>query len=186
MPISERNGKHSSIDIRLRDYLEPQEKIQNGDSPIKVMGRRCRLDEKQTREQLRFGNIAMLPFEKIELSSELNHHLQEAFLVETRSISGYSGSPVFVYRPVEEKMLAPRRPFEHASRFGEQHSKAITKLVGHLSLLGIDCGHVLRYKRIVNGALTPHPQGWKVESNTGMAIVKIRVLPIRIPDYFVA
>jgi hypothetical protein len=35
---------------------------------------------------LRFGNIAMLPFEKVKLGRDANYHEQEAFLVETRSI----------------------------------------------------------------------------------------------------
>lgn len=44
----------------------------------------------------RFGNISMMPGEPVM------HPLlgpQPSFLVEGRSLSGYSGSPVFVYRP---------------------------------------------------------------------------------------
>lgn len=122
---------------------------------------------------LRFGNIAMLPFEKVKLHDGF---MQEAFLVETRSISGYSGSPVFVYRPkkttISQQINDPYAFSSYESmisRLGEAES--ITDLVGHLYLLGIDCGHVPSFKRVVNGAGTPHPQGWKVESNTGMAIV---------------
>ena len=40
----------------------------------------------------RFGCIAQMPIEPVDG--------QESFLVETRSIGGYSGSPVFVYIPV--------------------------------------------------------------------------------------
>ena len=43
---------------------------------------------------VRFGNIAMLPLEKVKVRGVL----VDAFLVETRSQAGFSGSPVFVYR----------------------------------------------------------------------------------------
>lgn len=46
---------------------------------------------------LRFGNIAQMPWEKIQQDRIWGMFEQESFLVEARSISGYSGSPVFVY-----------------------------------------------------------------------------------------
>jgi hypothetical protein len=112
---------------------------------------------------LRFGSIAMLPFEKVKLDSG---HMQEAFLVETRSLSGYSGSPVFVYRPVQETTHIPTR-----NLMSDIYSTSITDLVGQPILLGIDCGHARQYKKVENGAGIPHPQGWRTETNTGMAIV---------------
>jgi len=118
---------------------------------------------------LRFGSIAMLPFEKVKLGKEANYHMQEAFLVETRSISGFSGSPVFVYRPSEIEAAIP--PGEDSFETRYKYITTISELVGHVNFLGIDCGHVPKYERVVNGALTPHPQGWKVAANTGMAIV---------------
>jgi hypothetical protein len=108
---------------------------------------------------LRFGSIAMLPFEKVKLR---NGYLQEAFLVETRSISGYSGSPVFAYEPEYSKNWHRDYPIAVES---------IKKLVGNPILLGIDCGHILQYKNVIDAQLKPHPHGLKVESNTGMAIV---------------
>jgi len=42
---------------------------------------------------VRFGNIAQMPYEIIAFSDETE---QESFLVEARSIPGFSGSPVFV------------------------------------------------------------------------------------------
>lgn len=119
---------------------------------------------------LRFGSIAMLPFDNVKLESG---HSQEAFLVETRSISGYSGSPVFVYRPKETRVAAPPRDrFDLRSNWGgESRYTAITDLVGIPELLGIDCGHIQKYEKVVDRIGNPHPQGWKVSSNTGMAIV---------------
>ncbi len=121
---------------------------------------------------LRFGNVAMLPFEKVKLS---NGFLQEAFLVESRSISGFSGSPVFVYKPVIERIETPKRPFDlrhdWSSPKGYVSQYTVTDLVGRPQLLGIDCGHIPKHEKVVNGAGTPHPQGWRVDTNTGMAVV---------------
>jgi hypothetical protein len=114
---------------------------------------------------LRFGSIAMLPFEEIKLGD----HMQEAFLVETRSISGYSGSPVFVYRPKKETTTIPPSP--HSPYYGDTYSTSITDLVGHPILLGIDCGHIDRYEDVVDEKDKAHPAGWRVKSNTGMAAV---------------
>jgi hypothetical protein len=44
---------------------------------------------------VRFGNIAQMPIEPIEQNRVFGKFQQESFLVEARSISGYSGSPVF-------------------------------------------------------------------------------------------
>jgi len=95
---------------------------------------------------IRFGNIAMLPFEKVKLDNAANHYEQEAFLVETRSISGFSGSPVFVYQPIYTMTQIPRA-----------HEFAISEHdpMGELYLLGIDCGHIPKYEKVVNGAGTP-------------------------------
>jgi hypothetical protein len=45
---------------------------------------------------VRFGNIAMLPLEPIETE---NGNLQNVFLIESRTVQGYSGSPVFLSIP---------------------------------------------------------------------------------------
>jgi hypothetical protein len=81
-------------------------------------------------------------------------------------LSGYSGSPVFVYKPREKQTYTPTDD----RRFIEE-TTSITQLVGDLKLIGIDCGHIQQYNRVLDKMLTPHPQGWKVERNTGMAIV---------------
>jgi hypothetical protein len=56
---------------------------------------------------IRFGNVSMLPHEP--LWHEHYKLWQESFLVEVRSLPGYSGSPVFGYVPIPPsgKDLAP-------------------------------------------------------------------------------
>lgn len=123
---------------------------------------------------LRFGSIAMLPFEKVRLE---NGFMQEAFLVETRSISGYSGSPVFVYRPTQKTTafnipnVHPTWEDPYAEKYKEFEVTSITDPVGRPALLGIDCGHVRNREPILNAEGKPHQYGWHVETNTGMAIV---------------
>src|SRR5205823_4279853 len=87
----------------------------------------------------------------------------------TRSISGYSGSPVFVYKPQQEIKAIPPSPLDPYA--GETYVTSITDPVGVPLLLGIDCGHVRNKEPILDANGNPHPFGWHVETNTGMAIV---------------
>ncbi len=110
--------------------------------------------KQQNLPAVRFGQISMLPIEPIRTSRGL---LQEAFLVECRSLPGYSGSPVFI---------APS-PFITTTR----------KKTPPAMLLGIDMGHltdrsfVLSRTELANGNRVPIDDNWVVESNTGMSCV---------------
>lgn len=90
---------------------------------------------------VRFGNISMVPDEPIRYQNDE----QEAFLVELRSIGGYSGSPVFIWWPMTE------------------HGRSTTAL-----LLGIDCGHIQTTEPV-------HTKGRRtigyVSFNSAMAVV---------------
>lgn len=102
---------------------------------------------------VRFGNISMMPYEPVRTSRGL---LQEVFLVESRSLPGYSGSPVFL------------APFPNSALRKEQPPA---------KLLGIDMGHlkdhlpVLSKKELAQGKRFPICDDWTVESNTGMSCV---------------
>jgi hypothetical protein len=62
-----------------------------------IVGRFINRDGKQQNTPtVRFGNIAQMPHEP---TLQEDGFLQDNFLVEARSISGYSGSPVFWYIP---------------------------------------------------------------------------------------
>jgi hypothetical protein len=91
---------------------------------------------------VRFGNIAALPNEPIRMGTE---DKGANFLVEMRSISGYSGSPVFVFidpnRPRPPMWLAPALPPYNAERHGP-------------FLLGIDAGHIETQLEIKNAKKT--------------------------------
>jgi hypothetical protein len=63
------------------------------------VGRFIGQDGKQrNKPSVRFGNISMMPGEPVA-SRELKVEPQVSFLVEARSLPGYSGSPAFTYIP---------------------------------------------------------------------------------------
>lgn len=106
----------------------------------------------QNLPSVRFGNISTVPNEDEPIEYEVNGHnrKQVGFLVEARSRSGYSGSPVF---------------FMH--RHAVNNSRAVF-LEFDLRLLGIDWGHIPETVNIVdrNGHL--HGDRWCIEVHAGM------------------
>lgn len=93
---------------------------------------------------VRFGNISMMPYEKVKYGDGY----YDAYLVESRSIPGYSGSPVFFQ--VLPMSWRPCRP------------KNVSRLDVHgWFLLGLD-----------TGVLPPRPEG-KDEFTGMMAVVPI-------------
>jgi len=79
---------------------------------------------------MRFGNISMLPDESASI--DMGTHQQVAFLVECRSLSGFSGSPAFV-------QLAGTRAL-HPQYDREKYSGKLIP-TKEIRLLGVDCGH---------------------------------------------
>ena len=165
-PIELPEGKHRYFPIHTETHLHRHNLggVGAGDDTFMIGRFVSHEGAQRNTPSLRFGNIAMLPFEEIRL---VDGHMQEAFLVETRSLSGYSGSPVFVYQAIEEKMRVPLG--RNSIQYVETQTRSITSLVGYCKLLGIDCGHVLHYEDVLDASLKA--TGWKVQSNTGMAIV---------------
>jgi hypothetical protein len=85
----------------------------------------------------RFGNISMLPQEPFEIEKDV---LVDAFLVETRSQAGYSGSPVFVYR----KRMVTEMPVREVAAYKRSVSKIdlASREEFDIRLLGIDFSHL--------------------------------------------
>jgi hypothetical protein len=108
----------------------------------------------------RFGNISMMPWEPIPHERGI---LQESILVEMRSLSGFSGSPVFVEMP-------PMSPRPGGIVLG--HGRGPW-------LLGVDWAHIAAYekvkKKIEEGGrekLVDAPERLVVKGNSGqMAVV---------------
>lgn len=102
----------------------------------------------------RFGNLAQMPNEPIRVKRAANYTaLQEAFLVEMRSIGGYSGSPAFIYIP----------PYTHRMT---KTPRGVSPTF-YVRLLGIDFGHLSTKDPIKNND-NNKIDGWHVEGNSAM------------------
>lgn len=118
-----------------------------------MLGRFVSLETVQLNQPLaRFGNVAMMPGVPVKDGRGIE---VEAFLVEMRSLSGFSGSPVFVYMgPGTYRGNGTMVPF---------YSETI-------GLMGIDTGHkaTLGEVRKKNDDAST---GLEVPLNTGISIV---------------
>lgn len=100
----------------------------------------------------RFGNVAMMPGPLVEDGRGLK---VEAFLVEMRSLSGFSGSPVFIYIGAGTyRGNGTMMPF-------------YSEMIG---LIGIDTGHKTTVAKVYGGP-DENKTELKVRLNTGLAVV---------------
>jgi hypothetical protein len=123
-----------------------------------MMGRFIGHDGRQkNRPLMRFGNVAMLSDEREPIG--MGDHDQVGFLVECRSMSGFSGSPVFV-------ALSERR------WTGNRHESRGPFPRGAFKLLGVDCAHLPMWNpvRPSKSHRETCDAQW-VEINSGIAVV---------------
>ena len=104
----------------------------------------------------RFGNIAMQP---TPIYHELFQLDQESWLVEMRSLPGYSGSPVFVYSGEVE--------VTNNYLFNREDDIEYRPLA-RLWLLGVDWCHLYDDRPVLNECGEPVDEGWFVKQNSGM------------------
>ncbi len=103
-----------------------------------------------------FGNISMMPEEPI--LNEWTQLRQESYLVEMRSISGYSGSPVIVY--LSSLDLRPK-----------QDKIDLNNIWWEARLLGINWGHLPIEEQVVERDGSKNNDGLKIKFNSNMACV---------------
>ncbi len=109
--------------------------------------------KKQNLPLVRRGIISLMDKEPIR-----NHFTglaQDSIVVETRSIGGYSGSPVIVI--VE--------PLSH-----RPHTSDLS-LNWHARLLGIDWGHIQIHEPVIDQSGNKHPDKWQVQTNSAMTCI---------------
>jgi hypothetical protein len=139
--------------ILLTESLMSEYSIGIGDD-VFMVGRLITHQGKQRNMPvLRFGNIAMMPMEPIK-QRERGGFEQISFLVEARSVGGFSGSPVFVY--MQSLIQRPDFPNFESVGFGPW-------------LLGIDWGHIDFFSRVpealgkpFNAGMTAVVPAWKL------------------------
>jgi hypothetical protein len=120
---------------------------------------------------IRFGNVSLMadPTELIKCEG----HEQEGFLVECRSLSGFSGSPVFAttsqtyYGQDAERISRHRRA--GSSRRGGAPEGCFTLTQAGPWLLGIDWGHINLLKPVYDNE--EQSPSLRVNENTGIACV---------------
>lgn len=160
LAIAELDLPREFRELRIKAIL-PDSFVEGGDPTIFGVGQDVymigRYVSHEGRQQnlptARFGNIAQLPYEPVQTVSGL---AQQAFLVDMRSLAGYSGAPVFVYRSRPDLNT---NPDSWVTGFEQR-------------LLGIDSGHLPALGRVLKedkGAAV-EPALW-AEQNSGMATV---------------
>jgi hypothetical protein len=154
--------KYSVVPISAfvtEDFIE-QQGIGPGDEVFMVGRLVNHQGQQRNTPVVRFGNISMLPYEPIRNERGL---LQESFLVETRSLSGFSGSPVFVY----------------FSAYTPYPTSGPARTEEFIRLLGVDWGHVRTFEPVMEEnedpllprKYVPVKEGWVVPSNSGQMMV---------------
>ena len=118
----------------------------------------------------------MMPGDKIVSSSGFS---QESFLVEMRSLPGYSGSAVYVYSPNSMNDMSKVRGGQNMSDlsefnlFGKEAQTSVDLMMNKLApkgpyLLGIDWCHLNNICTVLNRGNQPS-EGLYVSMNSGMA-----------------
>src|SRR5580704_1133515 len=164
-----------SIQVFLTPQLVVDEDVGIGDDTFMVGRFISHEGRQQNAPALRFGNIAMMNKERIVSENGL---AQESFLVEVRSLPGYSGSAMFLYSPCAMNDMSARRHGKSTqSTIGKKQltSEEMALLTEQMApkgpyLLGIDWCHLQQTSKVLEkGTGDPHPDGWYVSENTGMA-----------------
>lgn len=106
-------NKWSTLSISLEMCLTEGEakelEVGIGDD-VHMVGRFINHAGKQrNRPVVRFGNISMMPDESEPINLGRGIKPQVAFLIETRTVPGFSGSPVFLWVNQWELLAAPER-----------------------------------------------------------------------------
>jgi hypothetical protein len=138
--------------IHIEEFVnaENSQRIGVGDDTFMVGRFKTQEGEHENTPTARFGNIAMMPGE------------QPNFLVEHRSLPGFSGSPTFVWI----NPWLPRLPKARIEGF-----KSYSPQVYGPWLLGVDSCHIQDFSRLLNSDNAvdfADPPRW-IKSNTGMA-----------------
>lgn len=147
-----RQHKYGIIDERvfLTEQIAADHFIGPGDGVFMIGRFKDHEGRQRNTPSARFGFISMMPGEPIRHPENLSG-FQDSFAVEMRSISGYSGSPVFFYNDTDGR--PSRLPLGPKPRW----------------LIGVDWGHIRHREPVRNPGGKPHPDKLYVDSNSAMS-----------------
>lgn len=166
MPLGfEEDAEYDVTWAVLQDFVDPGRAatIYPGDEVFMVGRFFSHEGRGQNAPAVRFGNISMMASQPMRSAFKDE---QQTFLVEHRSLPGYSGSPVFVYlNPSQPRPPNWLTPWQHS---GNVHAERIGPW-----LLGIDWVHINNHEPLLTkdkaGDMVPVSQKHWVKSHTGMA-----------------
>lgn len=126
------------------DHLKPDNwHIGPGDQ-VFMVGRFVLHDGKKTNTPVvRYGNISLSAGDGEPIYNKDTGHYDEVFLIESRSVSGYSGSPVYVYIVPYDYRSKPKP--ESGSGFHVTGLAQPTRMF----LLGINIGNTSGHKQVL-------------------------------------
>jgi hypothetical protein len=165
-----------TTDLFITPELIHEWRIGPGDDTF-IIGRLVDRDGVQKNTPVvRFGNISMMAdaTEPIARPTPYNGQSQESFLVECRSLGGFSGSPVFVTTSQEytDEILPAtlKRQIEERAKKGPMMRSRVTR--GHWGpwLLGIDWGHAPLWDKVYEKDRKTETD-YRSVANTGLAYV---------------
>jgi hypothetical protein len=181
MPIPSDPNQVRRMTVGLDRFVTKQliadEDIGIGDDTV-MIGRFIGHDGRQRNTPaVRFGNIAMMAEEKIRTVTGFE---QESFLVELRSMPGYSGSAVYIYSTNTIQDMSTKRKGESLTTLSnfnlygpdaQQHIHLMDLKMAPKGpyLLGIDWCHLNNEARVRDPSGALHPEKLFVRENTGMA-----------------
>lgn len=153
LPISlhEKTHKFSVVATRIftSDFMAANSNIGPGDD-VFMAGRFVDHDGGETNKPaVRFGHISINPTPMPQGPSQ---YLADCYCIDVHSRTGYSGSPVFVYR-------TPGNTLEDMDRGGMGARQLLTGGINHFSLLGIHFGQFPELWEIEKAKQTPVQEG---------------------------
>jgi hypothetical protein len=159
-------------DNNLRRWDFGETFIGPGDETV-TLGRFVAADGKERNvPTARFGNLSTGDVVPIEAEkADGSTHAQECFLVEARSLNGYSGSPVILFHAFHG--WAALGGTFWARPIGSRGPDSVAP-IHTMRLLGVDCGHLMAGigGKVVAAISTPkHPYPGSVSVNAGMMMV---------------
>jgi hypothetical protein len=128
-----------STDIFITKERESSFSVGLGDDTIMVGRFLNRRDKQSNLPVVRFGHISAPAPEFIDQGLKRRRYQQESFLVESHSVSGFSGSPVFVDIPDARRSIGS---IPEAMRFGTSVVLEGRSSESSYFLLGVDWGHI--------------------------------------------